>query len=112
MKFKLSFTRTNKSDSMEIDIFTLEVDAHVEPKRIADFDQGTASVCFGYPGSAEEYSIVSPPTQDDLVVLELAGKPIFRLWQRDSDDLSIGAPVTVSQGEFDQSQGRVTRRSW
>ena len=112
MKFKLSFTRTNKSDSMEKDIFTLEVDAHVEPKRIADFDQGTASVSFGYPGITEEYSIVGPPTQDDLVVLELAGKPIFRLWQRDSDDLSIGAPVTVSQGEFDHSLGRVTQRTW
>jgi len=112
MKFELSFTRTNKSDSMEMDIFTFEVEAQTAPERLADFDQGKASVSFGYPGVSQEYSVVRQPGQDDVISLDLAGKSVFRIWQRDIDELKIGNPVVVRESEFDRSQGRITRKTW
>ncbi|WP_312387918.1 hypothetical protein [Pseudomonas sp.] len=109
MKFEMSFTRTNKSDPMEMDIFTLEVEAEHAPERFADFDQGTASVSFGYPGVSQEYSVVRQTDQDDVISLDQAGKSVFRIWQRDNDDLKVDHPVVVSEGEFDRSQARITR---
>lgn len=112
MKFKLSFTRTNKSDPMEIDIFTLEIESQTEPAHLADFAQGTASVSFGYPGVTESYNIVNLPDQREVLILEKNTKSVFRLWISPPDNLMIGESITVSEGEYNRSKGSITRRNW
>lgn len=112
MKFRLSFTRKNKLDSMEKDIFTLEIESQAEPARLIDFAQGTALVSFGYQGVTESYKIANSPDHSDVLILEKNTKSVFRLWMSHSDSLINGDSITVSEGEYNQSEGRITLRSW
>lgn len=113
--FKLSFTRINEHDPQELDIFSLQIQASLAPRCLADFSGGTAQMSSGYSTDTVSFDVnVQTERDDDHAILVMHHDPQYKLTLRlmDETTLKVGGKISIGKSAYERSIGKITLGSW
>lgn len=116
MEYILSFIRDSARYPTELEILTLRVLRHPEPKLLTDFAGGTATLDSGN-GVPEEYSVSldSDPFWDNAIILNLENPAVstHKIWQPKAPNLEKGGVALIQLiGQEIRDIRTVSYRNW